>query len=131
MAHFAELDENNVVIKVVCVDNNDILDENGVEQESIGIDFLENLFGHRRWKQTSYSHAFRKWYASPGAIYNEELDAFVGRQPFPSWILNSETAVWDPPVPYPDDEYVGENKRLFHWDEGNQEWHPVDGPGIV
>ena len=75
MAHFAELDENNIVKQVLVVHNNELL-VNGVETESKGVDFLESLFGHRNWKQTSYNNSMRGQYAGIGMRYNSETDAF-------------------------------------------------------
>jgi hypothetical protein len=76
MAHFAELDNNNIVTNVVVVHNNELL-LNGVESEAKGIDFLESLFHHRRWKQTSYSGSIRGQYAGIGMKYDEAADKFV------------------------------------------------------
>lgn len=75
MAHFAQLDENNVVLQVIVVHNNDLIDENGIEQEQLGIEFCQNLFGGI-WKQTSYNGNFRGSYAGIGYIYNPLLDVF-------------------------------------------------------
>lgn len=76
MAHFAELDENNNVTQVIVVHNNELLVD-GVETESKGVDFLESLFGHRRWKQTSYNGNMRGRYAGIGMKYDSERDEFV------------------------------------------------------
>jgi hypothetical protein len=77
MAHFAQLDSNNVVTNVVVVSNDDIKDENGVEQESLGIAFMHNLLGaDTRWVQTSYNANFRGMYAGVGCVYSEDLDTF-------------------------------------------------------
>lgn len=77
MAHFAELDSNNVVLRVVVVSNDDITDENGVEQEQLGIAFMQDLLGaDTRWAQTSYNARFRGMYAGIGCIYNEDADVF-------------------------------------------------------
>jgi len=78
MAHFAQLDDNNIVTQVIVVNNSDLEDSNGVEQEAIGITFCTNLFGaHTRWKQTSYNGNFRGRYAGIGMKYDKELDEFV------------------------------------------------------
>ena len=76
MAHFAKLDDSNVVIAVHVV-NNEVLITDGVESEQTGIDFLTNLHGHTNWKQTSYNGNFRGRYAGIGYVYDEELDEFV------------------------------------------------------
>ena len=105
MAHFAELDENNIVLNVVVVNNEDILDGNGDESEAVGIAFLQNLFGQdKKYKQTSYNANFRKNYAGIGFEYKTEGDAFVF-QPFPSWVYNSSTVEYEPPIPKPDGYY--------------------------
>jgi hypothetical protein len=76
MAHFAEIDENDIVIKVIVVNNDVIFDENNIENEKIGIDFCRNLFGGR-WVQTSYNNSFRKQFAGVGMKYDSDLDQFV------------------------------------------------------
>jgi hypothetical protein len=117
MAHFAKLDENNVVLEVHVVHNNELLDENGVEQEQRGIDFLINWSnGYLAWKQTSYNGTFRKNYAGIGYTYRVDLDAFVPPQPFASWALNEDTCLWEPPVPYPTDG------KMYQWDEATTSW---------
>lgn len=115
MAHFAKLNENDVVTEVHVV-NNDVITIDGVESEQAGVDFLTQLFGHSKWKQTSYNGNFRKNYACIGATYDEARNAFIPPRPFTSWILNEETCGWEPPIAYPLDgkEYV--------WFEHNQEW---------
>jgi hypothetical protein len=98
MAHFAELDENNFVIRVVVVDNERLMDENGVEQESLGIAHLNKLEPGGRWVQTSYNSSFRKNYAGIGAYYDEEKDAFYGKQSNnPHAIWNEEKCRWIDP----------------------------------
>jgi len=121
MAHFAKLDENNNVIAVHVV-NNDVLIDNGIESEQKGIDFLTELYGHSKWKQTSYNGSFRTRYAGVGFLYNEELDAFVAPQPFNSWTLNTDTKEWEPPVARPEDHGYGEGKKLYNWDETQLQW---------
>lgn len=77
MAHFAQLDENNIVIRVIVVHNNELLDENGVEVEEIGIEFCKQLLGNDTvWVQTSYSNSFRGKYAAIGMYYDLDLDIF-------------------------------------------------------
>lgn len=117
MAHFAQLDENNVVTQVIVVHNNDCLDANGNESEAVGAAFCQSLLGGN-WKQTSYNGNIRKNYAGIGYTYNETRDAFVAPQPFPSWVLN-EDAKWEAPVPMPTD-----NKRYL-WNEEQQNWVEV------
>jgi hypothetical protein len=119
MAHFAELDSNNVVLRVVVVANKDTADADGVEKEYIGAAFCESLLGGI-WKQTSYNGNIRKNYAGIGYTYDETLDAFLAPQPYPSWVLD-ENAQWQAPVPYPTD---GKN---YSWDEATQSWVEVEG----
>lgn len=115
MAHFAELGEDNIVLRVIVVHNNDCKDENGNESEAAGAEFCRNLFGGT-WKQTSYNNNIRARYAGIGYTYNSSLDAYIAPKPFPSWSLNEETTEWVSPVPYPDDN------KFYHWDEPSQSW---------
>ena len=124
MAHFCQLDENNVVTQVIVVDNKDCADATGVEKESIGIAFCERLFGGT-WKQTSYNASFRKNYAGIGYTYNADIDAFVPPKPFASWLLNEETAQWDAPVAMPEDAGTGEPPKRYQWDETTVNWIEV------
>lgn len=121
MAHFAELDSNNTVLRVIVVNNNDILDSNGQESEEVGINFCKGLFGGE-WKQTSYNANFRKNYAGIGYTYDGVLDAFIPPQPYPSWILNQSTCLWEAPVPMPTDG------QLYSWDEATQSWVVIAPP---
>ena len=117
MAHFAQLDDNNVVTQVIVVANSDTADANGVEKEYIGAAFCERLFGGT-WKQTSYNGNIRKNYAGIGYTYRADIDAFVAPQPYPSWALNDQ-AQWQAPVPMPTD-----GKR-YSWDEATTSWVEV------
>jgi len=117
MAHFAQLDENNVVTQVIVVDNKDTSDVFGVEKEHIGAAFCEKLLGGR-WVRTSYNSNFRKRYAGIGMTHNEELDAFIGPKPFASWVLNNETADWEAPTPMP-------AEGRWEWDEGTTSWKEI------
>ena len=121
MAHFAKLGVGNKVLKVVVV-HNDV-----ATTEQAGVDFLNNLYKTNDiWKQTSYNTyggvhryggtPFRKNYAGIGFKYNESLDAFIPIQPFPSWILDEETCLWEAPIAKPDD---GEK---YDWNESTQQW---------
>lgn len=120
MAHFAQLDENNVVTQVIIVSNEDTFDANGVEVEEIGIEFCKKLLGENtRWKQTSYNGNIRVRYAGVGYTYNEELDAFIPPKPYESWILNKETANWESPlgsIPESTEDNIATNNFYF-WDE--------------
>lgn len=116
MAHFAELDSNNKVIRVLVVGNEDVGDLQFPESEQLGINFLLNLFPNTIWKQTSYNSNFRKNYASINGTYNAKLDAFIPEKIYSSWILNEESCLWEPPVPYPTDD------KFYTWDETKQNW---------
>ena len=119
MAHFAQLDENNVVTQVIVVSNSDTSDSNGVESEGIGVAFCQKLMGaNTNWKQTSYNSNMRVRYAGIGYSYNAELDAFVPPQPYASWTLDNATADWDAPVTQPTltDEQIAAGS-LYNWDE--------------
>ena len=99
MAHFAQLDDNNVVTNVIVVSNDDTSDNNGVESEGIGVAFCQQLLGaDTNWKQTSYNGNMRVRYAGIGYSYNESLNAFVPPQPYASWTLDNGTADWVSPL---------------------------------
>lgn len=119
MAHFAELDNNDIVLRVVVVSNADTSTPDGTEVESIGVAFCQRLFGGN-WKQTSYNGNFRKRYAGIGYSYSTDLDAFIPPKPYPSWILNETTVDWEAPVPYPTDG------KVYFWDEGTLSWQLVE-----
>lgn len=119
MAHFAKLDENNIVTQVIVVHNNELIDDLGNESELKGIEFCRNIFGGR-WIQTSYNNKIRKNFASVGYRYDESLDAFIPPKPFDSWILNTSSYVWDPPVPHPNDG------NLYYWDDVSLNWIRYD-----
>ena len=119
MAHFAKLDENNNVIGVHVVVN-EVITMNGIESEQVGINFLTNLHGYSLWKQTSYNANFRKNYAGIGYYYDSIRDAFIPPKPFPSWILNEETCLWDSPLPYPNDG------KMYTWNEDILNWEIIN-----
>lgn len=112
MAHFAELDENNIVIRVLVTDN-------GYPNE--GYDWLVSTFGGK-WVQTSRSGQFRKHFAHPGQSYDEQRDAFIPPKPFDSWVLDEDTLLWIAPIPAPDEEWN------YYWDEKLQQWKSLDEP---
>ena len=123
MAHFAELDANNIVLRVIVVHNNELMD-NGQESEAKGIAFCRSLFGGN-WKQTSYHANFRKNYAGVGYTYDATRDAFIPPQPYPSWVLNEETCQWEAPIPYPTDVGTPEVPKRYIWDESLVNWVEV------
>ena len=143
MAYFAELDENNKVLRILKVNNEVILDNNGIEQESKGIQFLTELTGASKWKKTSYntksnkyynedgslsldqSKAFRKNFAIKGGYYDEVNDAFIDIKPYPSSVLNLEEFKWYQPVPKPDPNINSPDGTKIvglSWDENNVRW---------
>jgi hypothetical protein len=115
MAHFAEIDSNNTVLRVIVVNNNELLDQNSQESEAKGIDFCRNLFGGT-WLQTSYNGNIRKNYAAPGHTYDSQRDAFIAPQPFASWLLNEDTCAWEAPVAMPTDG------NIYRWNEPTTSW---------
>jgi len=117
MAHFAELDENNVVLRVIVVNNDELLDDNKNELEQKGIDFCVNLFGGT-WVQTSYNGKIRKHYAGAGFTYNPIADVFISPKPYPSWSLDLNHD-WQAPTPYPTDD------KSYLWDEATLNWIEV------
>jgi len=119
MAHFAKLNEKNIVIDVVVVNNNLLLNKENIEQESIGVDFLNKTFGEANWVQTSYNSNIRKNFAGIGYKYDASKDAFIPPKPFGSWILNEDTCLWDPPVQKPDQD------NLYKWNEASLSWHLI------
>ena len=142
MAHFASLDADNNVIKVLCVDNRRLIDADGSESEECGTAYLTGLFGGGRYVQTSYNtrsgehpdgpaKALRANYCGKGWVYNEEHDIFHPAQPYPSWTLDEVKGYWNPPVPRPDIE-EGEDGmplNLWRWNEDEQQWDKVEMNG--
>jgi hypothetical protein len=121
MAHFAQLDENNIVTQVIVVSNDDIKDSEGNESELTGIAFCKSLLGPNTiWKQTSYNNSIRKNYAGIGFIYDATLDAFIAPKPFNSWILNETTCRWEAPIAYPNDG------NMYAWDEETTSWVSIN-----
>jgi hypothetical protein len=117
MAHFSELDDNNIVLRVIVVSNQECLDENSQESEQKGISFCQKLFGGR-WIQTSYNGNIRKNYAGIGYLYDEIKDAFIPPKPFESWVLNEDTCLWEAPFNPPDnDNFYMWNEELVTWDK--------------
>tara|TARA_B100000424_G_scaffold84653_1_gene63316 strand:- start:316 stop:1059 length:744 start_codon:yes stop_codon:yes gene_type:complete len=133
MAHFAKLDLDSKVVTVEVV-SNDI-----ATTEQAGVDFLNTLYGTSDvWKQTSYNTVanehklggtpFRKNFAGMGYTYDSDKDAFIGPQPYASWILDETTCTWKAPIPYPDDglfykwdeqTYQEDNEKVFALNQGS------------
>ena len=124
MAHFATLDESNIVTNVEVINNEVITDGDGVEQEELGIDFLTSLYGTGNYKQTSYNNNIRKNYAGIGHTYDATRDAFYAQQPYPSWTLNEDTCHWEAPVAHPFDA-AGDDGSKYKWDEEVGDWVEV------
>ena len=146
MAHFAKIGLNSKVIGVHVVNNSDLLNGDGVEDETVGKQFLENLHGWPLWVQTSYntragkhytidedgsssesadqSKTLRKNYAGIGMIWDEDKDMFYSKQPYPSWTLDESKGQWDPPTPMPSTETGGVPDH-YTWNEGTQSWDKV------
>lgn len=124
MAHFAQLDANNLVIDVIVIDNGVVENKPFPESEPIGTAFCQSLYGQNtNWKQTSYNASFRKNFASVGCAYDLNIDAFIPPKPElnPSWILNLETANWEPPIPMPTD-------GAYYWNEATVSWIEIPKP---
>jgi hypothetical protein len=119
MAHFARLNSDNIVEQVIVVANKDTSDDNGVEDEIIGIGFCKKLFGsNTNWKQTSYNGNFRVRYAGRGYSYDPTLDAFIPPKPFESWVIDSDTVNWKAPLEEPTltQEQIDAGS-YYRWDE--------------
>ena len=118
MAHFAELDENNIVTKVIVVHDSMVMDSDNQENEAKGVGFCASLFGHSNWVQTSYNNNIRKQFAGIGYTYDDVNDVFIAPQPFPSWSLD-DSFDWQPPTPMPDDD------KQYSWNEETQTWDEI------
>ena len=124
MAHFAELNSSNEVLRVVVIDNSDVMN-NGGEQSTAAEDFVETIVPFSvtgvSWKQTSYNDRFRKQYASIGHTFDNSKDKFMDPKPHASWTLDGNDD-WQAPVTYPNDLEENSLKVLPHWDEDNSRW---------
>ena len=128
MAHFAELDDNNVVLRVVVVGNDCVPSDEHIDGETWCI----NFFKGGTWKQTSYNTyggvhklggtPFRKNYAGIGDTYDASRDAFIEPHEFPSWVFNETTCMWNPPTSMPDDG------KIYKWDEDTTSWVETTPP---
>ena len=122
MAYFAKLGTGNIIEQVISINNSVITDSNGIEQEKLGVDFINKLYNTRDvWKQTSYNGNFRKNYAGIGFQYDQTRDAFIPPKPFNSWILNEDTCRWEAPVAMPtteleDNQYYSWNESIINWE---------------
>lgn len=137
MAHFAQLDGDNIVTQVIVVSNDDTSDSNGVETESIGVAFCQKLLGaSTNWKQTSYNGNMRGNYAGIGYTYMSNVatlgvgstDIFINPQPYASWTISTTAAAWEPPstpgaAPTLTDAEVAAGK-YYVWNESNYDADP-------
>jgi hypothetical protein len=116
MAHYAFLDEDNIVTEVIVgIDENELI-------EDLDPEIWYGNFRNQVCKRTSYNGNIRKNYAGIGYFYNEILDAFIPPKPYPSWILNEEICLWEPPKPYPSDG------KDYIWNESTADWEEFDIP---
>jgi hypothetical protein len=139
MAYFAKLNENNIVIRVEKVNNDVIVDENGIEQEELGINFLRKTYNelNANWKKTSYNSIdgkyyengnisenqnklFRKTFAGKNFIYYPDIDAFKAPQPFDSWLFNEEKWQWESPIKKPEEKL--NDGQYYYWNELTKNW---------
>lgn len=138
MAHFAQLDDNNVVTQVIVVSNDDTSDSNGVETESIGVAFCQKLLGaSTNWKQTSYNGNIRGNYAGIGHTYMTNVatlgvgstDIFINQQPYASWTISTTTVQWEPPSTPGAAPTLTEDERTagkyYTWNESNYDADPA------
>ena len=124
MAHFAELNGSNLVLRVIVVSNTDV-DANGGDQHADAETFVTTIVpystGGVAWKQTSYNNNFRKQYAGVGSTYDAAKDKFISPKPHPSWTLDA-SGDWNAPVTYPNDTEEDSLFVIITWDEDNQKW---------
>jgi len=117
MAHFAELDKNNKVLRVVVISNDETHGTDGVENEALGIAFCKSLFGSdTNWVQTSYSGSMRHKFAGAGDVFDVKRNAFITPSQYASWVLDEETLSYNPPVAYPSED------GFFLWNEETVSW---------
>lgn len=135
MAHFAQIDENNLVLQVIVVSNETLGNLPFPESEPVGIAFCQSLYGSdTKWAQTSYNASFRYNYAGIDFVFDpipRPSGAFIPPKPFPDWLLDTNTYQWVPPVPYPQDGNV------YRWDQDAESWimvrsnAPSEGPTVL
>ena len=127
MAHFAELDSNNVVTRVVVVGNDVSTSDGPLGTHDMHVDgetWCVNFFKGGTWKQTSYNHNFRKQYCGKGYTFDSAKDKFISPQPYASWALDGNDD-WQAPVTYPTDT----TDKHISWDEAGQKWTATDIDG--
>lgn len=122
MAHFAKINDSNLVTDVIVIHNNELLDENNVEQESLGAAFAKTILGDGKYIQTSYNDAFRNQFAGIGFTWDSDNDVFYEPSPYPSWVLDSNYN-WQAPVSRPQDSSYDHE---WTWNEANQTWDSAE-----
>ena len=134
MAHFAKLGSNSKVISVLTLDNKNMLNADGVEDESVGQYYLEqhNNWPAQMWIQTSYNTSggihklggtpFRGNYAGIGSTWDEDNNIFYGKKPFASWVLNTTDALWHSPIGDAPDLGAESETHLYEWNESDKSW---------
>jgi hypothetical protein len=118
MAHFCQIDNDNIVTQVIVVADADCAGGQFPESDPVGAAFCHNLLGGV-WKQTSYNSNFRKRYAGIGHKYDSALDMFIAPQPYASWTLDAQ-GDWQAPTPMPEGQHT--------WDEEGQQWIAAEQP---
>ena len=118
MAHFAKVDENNLVTEVIVIDNAVVDPEGkGNDNETLGQTYIADVLGlEGNWQQCSYNNNIRGNYAGIGYTYDETNDVFIPPKPYASWTINESTWSWDSPVEYPSDG------KQYLWNEENLRW---------
>ena len=133
MAHFAELDNNNVVTRVIVVGNDVTTAAGPLGSNDMHVDgetWCQNFFKGGTWKQTSYNHNFRKQYCGKGYTYDAAKDKFISPQPYDSWALDGNDD-WQAPVTFPTDTGTEEDPKHISWDENGQKWTATDNSDPV
>ena len=136
MARNLDLTNTNIVTEIIVMMDSKLLDENGDESEALGIAYLDarTVEGEGYWKQCSYNTVgnehilggtpFRKNYPQPGWTYDASIDAFYSPQPFPSWVLNTTTGMWDAPIARPSDDFMF---ATTEYNAETEEWEVTNG----
>lgn len=122
MAYFAKIDESGIVLTVISIANSVIGEPEKAfpETEKIGSDFIVNTLGlSGEWRQTSYNMSFRKNYAGIGFFFDATRNAFIPPKPYPSWVLDEQTCLWNPPI-----QYLNDGKR-YEWNETTTSWKEI------
>lgn len=128
MAHFAQINGQNIVIDVLVVSNDDIGNLPFPESEPVGVAFLTNLLPNTLWKQTSYNNNFRYRYAGIGYTFHPECGAYGGFAAppvYPDFVFDEATCSWIPPIPYPNDGFE------YYWDDGRHEWVRIPPTTVI